>query len=69
MEEEEDDELNDDNEDEEDNETDISTKRDMEIEVPAVKSGSTAVVALLRGNQIYVANVGDSGCVICRDGG
>jgi len=29
-------------------------------------SGTTAIVALLRGNQLLVANVGDSRCVLCR---
>ena len=31
-------------------------------------SGCTAVVALLRGNELYVANAGDSRCVLCRNG-
>ena len=31
-------------------------------------SGTTAIVALLRGNQLTVANVGDSRCVLCRNG-
>lgn len=35
---------------------------------PGSSSGCTAVVALLRGNELYVANAGDSRCVICRDG-
>lgn len=35
---------------------------------PAIDSGSTAVVALLRGNELYVANAGDSRCVVCRNG-
>ena len=30
--------------------------------------GSTAVVALIRGNQIYVSNAGDSRAVLCRRG-
>ena len=29
-------------------------------------SGTTAIVALLRGNRLVVANVGDSRCVLCR---
>lgn len=32
------------------------------------ESGSTAVVAMLRGNQLYVANAGDSRATICRKG-
>ena len=31
-------------------------------------SGCTAVVAMLRDNELYVANAGDSRCVLCRDG-
>ena len=31
-------------------------------------SGTTAIVALLHGNQLSVANVGDSRCVLCRSG-
>lgn len=37
-------------------------------EEPGSDSGCTAVVALLRGNELYVANAGDSRCVVCRDG-
>lgn len=36
--------------------------------VRAMKSGSTATVALVRPNKIIVANVGDSRCVLCRKG-
>lgn len=32
------------------------------------ESGSTAVTALKRGNDLYVANVGDSRCVLAREG-
>lgn len=35
---------------------------------PGSSSGCTAVVALLNGNELYVANAGDSRCVVCRDG-
>jgi len=31
------------------------------------ESGSTAVTALKRGNELYVANVGDSRCVLARE--
>ena len=37
-------------------------------EEPGNDSGCTAVVALLRGRDLFVANAGDSRCVICRDG-
>jgi len=35
---------------------------------PGVDSGCTAVVALIRYNELYVANAGDSRCVVCRNG-
>jgi len=31
-------------------------------------AGCTAVVALIKGNKLYVANAGDSRCVLCRGG-
>ena len=37
-------------------------------EEPGNDSGCTAVVAFLRGRDLFVANAGDSRCVICRDG-
>ncbi|XP_063821855.1 probable protein phosphatase CG10417 isoform X2 [Ostrinia nubilalis] len=37
-------------------------------EEPGNDSGCTAVVALLKGNELYVANAGDSRCIICREG-
>lgn len=37
-------------------------------EGPGLSSGCTAVVALLRGNELYVANAGDSRCVVSRNG-
>lgn len=59
-EEEEDENLNPDNEEMEVNLADS--------ELPGQDSGCTAVVALLRGNELYVANAGDSRCILCRDG-
>ena len=35
---------------------------------PGSDSGCTAVVAILRGNQLFVANAGDSRCVLSRKG-
>ena len=37
-------------------------------EEPGCDSGCTAVVAVLRKKDLYVANAGDSRCVLCRDG-
>merc|ERR1719167_1632031 len=36
--------------------------------LPGNDSGCTAVVGLLRARTLYVANAGDSRCVVCRDG-
>ncbi|XP_045785781.1 probable protein phosphatase 2C 11 [Maniola jurtina] len=47
----------------EDGEEDINM-----AEEPGNDSGCTAVVALLKGNELYVANAGDSRCIICREG-
>lgn len=38
------------------------------LEGPGSSSGCTAVIALLTGNELYVANAGDSRCVVCRNG-
>lgn len=67
--------------DEEDNEDDDISDEDSEeeeesepssgalcYERPGYDSGCTAVVALLRGDQLFVANAGDSRCVVSRDG-
>lgn len=35
---------------------------------PGKASGCTAVVALLAGRELFVANAGDSRCVVCRGG-
>lgn len=37
-------------------------------EEPGSDSGCTAVVAVLKGQELYVANAGDSRCVVCRKG-
>lgn len=38
------------------------------VEGPGQSSGCTAVVALLAGRELFVANAGDSRCVLCRNG-
>lgn len=35
---------------------------------PGKDSGCTAVVAVLKGRQLWVANAGDSRCIVCRGG-
>lgn len=66
-------------EEEEEDEEDSEDEDDVEIdgeeyiggefnEEPGNDSGCTAVVALLQGKTLYVANAGDSRCVVCRDG-
>lgn len=35
---------------------------------PGKASGCTAVVAVMDGRDLYVANAGDSRCVVCRAG-
>ncbi|XP_014673428.1 PREDICTED: probable protein phosphatase CG10417 [Priapulus caudatus] len=37
-------------------------------EMPGMDSGCTAVVCLIHGDELYVANAGDSRCVVCRAG-
>ncbi|KAK0177557.1 hypothetical protein PV328_001598 [Microctonus aethiopoides] len=45
------------------------TADESEINIqPGYKSGCAAIVAILKGNDLYVANAGDSRCVLCRDG-
>jgi protein phosphatase 1G len=50
-----------------DGDADLGKMLDMTND-PGSSSGCTAVVALLRDKQLYVANAGDSRCVICRAG-
>merc|ERR1719192_395685 len=57
-----------DTEDEEEDEEGEETIGGEFNEEPGNDSGCTAVVALLRGQDLFVANAGDSRCVICRDG-
>ncbi|XP_068629424.1 protein phosphatase 1G isoform X2 [Battus philenor] len=63
---------NEDGEDEEDYEAESSDEEGEEdismTEEPGNDSGCTAIVALLKGNELYVANAGDSRCIICREG-
>lgn len=46
---------------------DLEFARNMKEE-PGSSSGCTAVVALLKGTELFVANAGDSRCIICRNG-
>lgn len=55
-------------EDEDDENDDGSGFCNNMIEEPGKDSGCTAVVALLVGRDLYVANAGDSRCVVCRNG-
>lgn len=64
-EEEDDDDDDDDNDDDDDDLPD--DMRDIQ-RGPGSDSGCTAVVALLKGNELFVANAGDSRCIVCRDG-
>lgn len=57
----------DDEEDEEEEEEEGCIQADF-TEEPGNDSGCTAVVALLAGTTLLVANAGDSRCVVCRDG-
>ncbi|KYN02659.1 PREDICTED: probable protein phosphatase CG10417 [Cyphomyrmex costatus] len=64
----------DDDDDDEVEEEDIDDSDDdtddlmVNTEKPGSDSGCTAVVAILKENELYVANAGDSRCVLCRDG-
>lgn len=75
-----DDDEDDDEEEDEDDEDEEDEDEDEEgalaneqfcanmIEEPGKDSGCTAVVAVLNGRDLYVANAGDSRCVVCRNG-
>jgi protein phosphatase 1G len=54
-------------EDEDDDHLDDAFMNSMETG-PGKQSGCTAVVAVLDGRDLYVANAGDSRCVLCRNG-
>jgi len=63
----------DDEEEEEDSEMEDEEDEEGVIEAdfteePGNDSGCTAVVAMIAGSKLYVANAGDSRCVVCRDG-
>ncbi|CAF4551158.1 unnamed protein product, partial [Rotaria sp. Silwood1] len=49
------------------NDTELGKMLDMSSD-PGSSSGCTAVVTLLRDKQLFVANAGDSRCVVCRNG-
>lgn len=67
--EEDDDDEDDDDDDEDEDEEMYNDDINMNMtEEPGSDSGCTAVVALLKGSDLYVANAGDSRCVLCRDG-
>lgn len=67
--EENDDEEDDDEEESQDEEDDGDDQfLNNMLEGPGSSSGCTAVIALLAGNELYVANAGDSRCVVCRNG-
>lgn len=60
-------------EEEEDEELDEESEHTLEFarnmkEEPGSDSGCTAVVAIVHGTELYVANAGDSRCIICRNG-
>lgn len=46
----------------------LDSLADTETETVGYDSGCTAVVALVRGRTLVVANAGDSRCVVCRSG-
>ncbi|XP_066596792.1 protein phosphatase 1G-like [Prorops nasuta] len=63
----EDDDEDEDDDDDDDDDDDCDDMMGME-ERPGLDSGCTAVVAILKNKDLYVANAGDSRAVLCRDG-
>lgn len=62
-------EEDDDEEDDEEEEPfDGADDPESMIDIPGKDSGCTAVIALIVGKDLYVANAGDSRCVVCRNG-
>merc|ERR1711997_643125 len=57
-----------DSDDEDGDEVDDEIPEADFTEEPGNDSGCTAVVALLAGTKLFVANAGDSRCVVCRNG-
>ena len=47
---------------------DLPDNYEVEADPAMLMAGCTAVVALIRNNTLYVANAGDSRCVLSRDG-
>ncbi|XP_049852903.1 probable protein phosphatase CG10417 isoform X6 [Schistocerca gregaria] len=74
LEDEEDEEEEEEGDDEDDDDDSLDADDEEEdfgakvTEEPGSDSGCTAVVALLKGQELYVANAGDSRCVVCRNG-
>lgn len=62
-----DDDDDEEDEDDEDDEADLEFAKNM-VEEPGSDSGCTAVVAILKDNNLFVANAGDSRCIVCRNG-
>lgn len=74
-EEEEDEDEDDEDDDEDDSDDELYPEEEEDdsflnsmLEAPGTSSGCTAVVALLVDRELFVANAGDSRCVVCRDG-
>lgn len=62
-----------DDQEESEDDSDCLTEEDEEFmsnmaDEPGKDSGCTAVAAVLKGKQLWVANAGDSRCIVCRNG-
>ncbi|CAH1773594.1 unnamed protein product [Owenia fusiformis] len=57
-----------DKEDEDEDDDDELEETECASEEPGSDSGCTAVLALIKDNELYVANAGDSRCVLSRNG-